>query len=430
MDRENALALCRKAVGFATSDDVLVHLTETRQGSTRFSGNVITQNIAERRAGLTIRAAFGKCRGEVSVNDFADDALRDAVARAEAIAKVMPEDEEHLPPVDPAEYRDLPSAVEATADTGPTERALAVKSTIETVGGDGLKAAGAYATSGTFSAFANSRGAEGYTSRSLADIHTTALTETSSGWAGEVARDRAEIDPERQASHARTLAEMAANPREVEPGEYTVVLAPAAICELLAFVLFSSDAKMADEGRSAFSGKEGTAIGSEKVTIRSVLDDSKWPGVPFDCEGLPLDDVTWVDKGVLTNLRTSRYWAQHTDRPYTPYPGTLSMEGSDKPIEELLGGIERGLYVTRFWYTRFVDPMTMLLTGMTRDALFLVEDGKIVSGVKHLRYNDSPLRVLSAVREVGRPEIATMYMGARVPPVLVDGFRFTSGTTF
>ncbi len=430
MDRERSLDICRKAVGFATGDDVVATLSASRLGSTRYSGNAITQNVAERRGSLTVRVAFGKQKGEVNVNRFDDDALRDAVARAEGIAKVTPEDEEHLPPIDPCDYRALPDGDADTIDLTPEARAEGVATIIDRVGGNGLEAAGAYANYGYTTAFANGKGAEGFTSRSSVDAHCTVLGESSTGWAEEVSRATADVDPARVAQRAREFATLASNPRVIEPGEYTVVLSSAALCELLAFLVFTSDAKAADEGRSALSGKEGTSIASEKVTVRSVLDDPSWPGMPFDGEGVPLDDITWIDRGKLTTLRSSRYWAEHTGRPYAPYPGTIGMEGTDQSTEDLIAKVDRGLYVTRFWYTRFVDPMRLLLTGMTRDALFLIEDGKIVSGAKHLRYNDSPLRVLSAVREVGRPEIASMYLRGRIPPVLVDGFRFTSGTTF
>jgi predicted Zn-dependent protease len=430
MDRERALDVCRKAVGLASSEDVLATLSETRLGSTRYSGNAITQNVAERRAMLTVRVAFGKRRGDVSINRFEDASLEAAVARAEAIAKVAPEDDEHMPPVGPADYRALPAGDPATSGTTPTARAEGVRRIVEEMGDGDLEAAGAYATHGTDVAFTNGRGAEGFHTRSSADAHCTVLGETASGWAEEVSRSTADVDPARVARRAHELAEMAANPREIEPGEYTVVLGPAALCELLAFLVFTNDAKAADEGRSALSGKEGQPIGSEKVTVRSVLDDPAWPGMPFDAEGVPLDDVTWIDRGTLKTMRTTRFWAEKSGRPYAPYPGTIGMEGSDLTTEDLIAKVDRGLYVTRFWYTRFVDPMTLLLTGMTRDALFLIEDGRIASGVKHLRYNDSPLRVLSAVREVGRPEIASMYLRGRIPPVLVDGFRFTSGTSF
>jgi predicted Zn-dependent protease len=430
MDRDTALDICRKAVGFASTDDALAVLRERRSGSTRFSNNVITQNVAERRADLTVRVAFGKQRGEVTSNRFDEESLRAAVARAEAIARVAPEDEEHLPPAEPDTFRDLPGEDPGTAEIGPGQRAEGVGAALSTVEGHGLKAAGAYATSGSSIAFANRRGAEGHQTRSDADMHATVLTGTSSGWAEEISRAGSEVDPERTASRACELAKMAADPREIEPGEYDVVLAPAATCEMIAFLLFSSDAKAADEGRSALSGKQGQKIAGDNVTIRSRLDDPSWPGLKFDGEGVPLDDVTWYENGVLKSLHTSRYWAQHTNRAYTPYPGTISMDGSDLSVDDLVSRLDRGLLVTRFWYTRFVDPMTLLITGMTRDALFLVEGGKIVSGVKHLRFNDSPIRMLDSVKAVGKPEVASMYIRGRVPPLLVEGFRFTSGTSF
>jgi predicted Zn-dependent protease len=264
----------------------------------------------------------------------------------------------------------------------------------------------------------------------MAEVHATVLGPTSSGWAKAVSRDRAEVDPEQVARRARALAERAANPREIEPGEYEVVLAAPAVADLLMFLLSSADAKAVDEGRSPLAGKEGQPIVSDRVTLRSVLGDPACPAIPFDQDGAALDDTTWVEAGVLRSLITSRYWAAHTGRPHTPFPGVVSMDGTDRSDEELIAGVDRGLYVTRFWYTRMVDPMALLVTGMTRDALFLIEDGRIVSGVKHLRFNDSPLRVLSRVRDVGRAQVARPWALARAPSLLVEGLRFTSGTTF
>ncbi|MHC4471588.1 MAG: TldD/PmbA family protein [Planctomycetota bacterium] len=430
MDRAQAMEVVRKAVSLSKSDDVVARLSEWSQGATRFANNVITQNVSDRRARLTVRVAFGKRRGEVVVNRFDDTTLADAVKRAEAIAEVTPEDDEHLPPVEPSEYAEVPAGDEATIELDPASRAEAVGGGIAAASGDARRTAGALTTGGGFTAFANSRGAEGYHTMSDAHVHATVMTGTSSGWAEEVNRRGAEVDTVRAASQAAERAKLAEDPREIEPGEYQVLLAPPALCELLAFLMMSADAKAADEGRSAFAGKEGTRIGSDKVTVRSVLDDPDTPGLPYDQEGVPHRDVTWIENGTLTSLVTTRYWAQHTDRPHTPYPGTFSVEGTDVSTEELLSRIDRGLYITRFWYTRFVDPMALLLTGMTRDALFLIEDGKIVSGVKHLRYNDSVLRILENVVEVGKPEPAWWYLRGRMPPVLVKSFRFTSGTTF
>jgi predicted Zn-dependent protease len=431
MDAARALEICRDAVACSTSDDVYAGLLASREGATRFANGAITQAVAHREATLRVRVAFGRRRAEVEVHRFDRDSLREAVARAEAIARLTPEDAEHLPPVEPSAYRDVPQGLPATADTDPADRAAAVARAVAAGDGPGLSASGAFTTEGDLYAFANSRGAHGVNTTSTAEVHATVIGPTSSGWAREASRDRAEVDPERIARRARRLAELARDPRELDPGEYRVVLAPAAVAELLVFTILSADAKAADEGRSVFSGKEGAKLASDRVTIRSLLADPACPGVPFDGDGAPLDDTAWFDRGVLRSLVTTRVHAAATGRRHTPFPGTLAMDGTDRDEDELVAQVDRGLYVTRFWYTRMVDPMQLLLTGMTRDGLFLIEDGRIVSGLKHLRWNDSPLRVLSAVADVGRAEVThPWWFLARVPSLLVDGFRFTSGTSF
>ncbi|MCA9488322.1 MAG: TldD/PmbA family protein [Myxococcales bacterium] len=430
MDTSTAVEICRKAVSVSESDDVVAVVQLDRDGATRFANSAITQNVASRNGTLRVQVAFGQRRGVATVNAFDDESIRQAVTRAEAIARLAPEDTEHLPPVEPAAYRQLPQRAASTAATDPARRAEGVASAIAAVGDDELRAAGSYTTEDLLIAFANSRGAESAFTRSTASFTTTVLAPTSSGWARESSSDVDDIDPARVAARARDFARLGSDPVDVPPGEYRVVLAPAALAEMLTFLLFSAQQKDADEGRSAFAGKRGTKMFSDRVTLRSVLDDPAVPGVPFDQHGVPSDDIDWIVGGELRHMMTSRYWAAHKAIPHTPYPLTVRMEGGDKSVEELIGSVERGLYVTRFWYTRFVDPMAMLLTGMTRDGLFVIEDGKLAGGAKHLRYNDSPLRVLSNIVDMGRPEVVHGYLTGRFPAVVVDGFRFTSSTSF
>ncbi|MCB9697657.1 MAG: TldD/PmbA family protein [Alphaproteobacteria bacterium] len=430
MDTSAAIEICRKAVAASESDDVLAVAQVDQDGSTRFANNAITQNVASRSGKLRVQVAFGRRRGVATVTGFDDASVRQAVARAEAIARLAPEDTEHLPPVEPARYRALPQGAASTAAADPARRADGVARAIAAIGDESLRAAGSYTTENVLMAFANSRAAEGAFTRSTSTFTTTVVAPTSSGWAREASSDVDDLDPERVARRARDFARLGAEPREVPPGEYRVVLAPAAVAEMLTFLLFSAQQKDADEGHSAFAGKRGTKLVSDRVTLRSVLDDPACPGVPFDQHGLPSDDIDWIVDGELRHLMTSRYWATHKGLPHTPYPLTVRMEGSDKSVEELIGSVERGLYVTRFWYTRFVDPMALLLTGMTRDGLFLIEDGKLAAGARHLRYNDSPLRVLSNIVDLGRPEVVHGYLSGRFPPLVVDGFRFTSSTSF
>lgn len=430
MGPDEALGVCRRVVALAGTADVTARLTMVDEGATRFANSAITQNGARRAAALAVEVAFGQRRGEARIDRFDDEALREVVARATAIARLSPEDPEHLPPVAAGRYRELPGAAPASAAAGPMERALPIGAALRGLGAD-QHAAGAFTTEASVAAFANGAGAEGAFTSSAAQLHATVVGPTSSGWARSLDRDVARLDAAAVVERARRGAEAAAEPVPVEPGEHRVVLAPAAVAELLAFLVHGAHARDADEGRSAFAGRLGRAVVSPRVTLRSVLDDPAVPGVPWDRDGAPTADTTWIEDGVLRAMITTRYWAAHTGRVHTPYPGVVSMDGAERSVDELVAQVDRGLYVTRFWYTRQVDPMSLLLTGMTRDALLRIEGGRIVGGARHLRYNDSPLRVLSRVLDVGRPEV-TQVMGVRgrVPPLLVEGLRFTSGTSF
>jgi len=221
---------------------------------------------------------------------------------------------------------------------------------------------------------------------------------------------------------------MARHPQEVPPGDYTVVLEPAALAELLAYMVWSMDAKAADEGRSPFTGKEGTAIAHEQVTLQSLPTHPECPSLPFFDDGMPAPDVSWIERGVLKTLVYSRFWAQKQGKPFTGFPTNLILQGGQHSLEELIAQVEDGLLITRFWYIRYVDPMQLLLTGMTRDGVYRIQDGQVSHAVKNLRFNESPLVVLQNVRLLGIPQrVEGSFL---VPSAVVDGFTFSSTTTF
>jgi predicted Zn-dependent protease len=199
---------------------------------------------------------------------------------------------------------------------------------------------------------------------------------------------------------------------------------------MLEFMAWSMDAKEADEGTSAFMGKLGAGVAGTGITVSSQPDHPACPGAPFADDGMPSSTVDWVRDGLVANLATSRYWAQHTGRAYTGFPSNLLMQGGAGGLDDLVAGTSDGILVTRFWYIRFVDPMKLLLTGMTRDGLFRIRDGEIVGGLRNLRFNDSPLRMLANTVEIGTPVPAGTYLPALIPALKVDGFTFTSGTAF
>lgn len=430
MTTEDTQAILEKTLSFVTAEHAEVTLSGFHQGATRFANNAITQNLAKTDASLSVRAAFGQQVGSASVNQFDEESLRRVVQRAEDIARHSEPDTEYLPPLEPQTYRDVPAFSQATADCTPEDRAAAVREALSAVSGNGLRSAGSLTTEDSFVAVANSEGLFGFHRRSEAHFVDTVMTEDSSGWAEVVTPDVRAIDESTVARVARQKAEAARNPRAVEPKAYTVILEPAAVAELLSFLAWSLDAKAADEGRSALSGKWGTPIAASDVNLRSEPAHPDCPMYPFFGDGLPTPDVTWIENGVLKNLAYSRFWAQKTGHEVTGWPTNLIMDGGDATLEDMIASVERGLLITRFWYIRHVDPMKLLLTGMTRDGLFWIENGEIQHGVKNLRFNESPLNMLQNVEMRGPVARSGRYLGCLVPALKVRDFRFTSGTTF
>ena len=208
---------------------------------------------------------------------------------------------------------------------------------------------------------------------------------TSSGWASHPA---VRIDDISGAAIGQTAVEKCLkwkNPVKLDPGKYTVVLEPTAVGDLLPLMAFSLQARAAEEGRSFMSKKGGGTLVGEKLfpefitaAQRSVpqAESRRCPGAMADC---PTRPMTWIEKGVVKNLFYDRYYAMKAGKEPTPFPSGLMLEGGTKTLDELIAGVERGLLVTRFWYIRMVNPQTVQLTGLTRDGLFLIENGKVTS---------------------------------------------------
>ena len=261
-----------------------------------------------------------------------------------------------------------------------------------------------------------------------------------SGWASKSFNELRLIDPAALAGTAIDKAAMSKSPAAIEPGKYTVVLEPAAMADMLVFFLFSANARQADEGRSFFSKKGGgNRIGDqvlgEKVWIFSDPAHPLAPTVAFDGEGLPLTRDVWVENGVLKNLFYSRFWAQKMGKTPTAGPGNVIMEGGTATRDELIAGVERGVLVTRFWYIRPLDPQTILITGLTRDGLFLIEKGKITRPVKNMRWNESPVVALNnieamtpAERVVSGEGVGSGGLALVCPAARIREFTFSSAS--
>jgi len=350
------------------------------------------------------------------------------VKRAEEMARVAEPDTEFLPPPEPAVYRPVQAYADSTAHATPEDRACVVRQVIAEANARGLKTAGSFATNTYVRAVANNRGLFGFHTATQALLICTMMTEDGSGWAEQTHEDMVTIVPQAVARRAADKAEAARHPQEVSPGDYNVVLEPAAVAELLAYMAWSMDAKAADEGRSAFSGKEGNAVGNALITLQSLPTHPECPAEPFFEDGMPTPDVTWIENGVLKTLIYSRYWAQKQGKPFTGYPSNLILRGGSHTLQDLIAQVDDGLLITRFWYIRYVDPMQLLLTGMTRDGVYRIQGGKVTHAVKNLRFNESPLVVMQNVRLLGTPQRVEGSMLA--PPMVVENFTFSSTTTF
>jgi predicted Zn-dependent protease len=461
LSREECEAIAKKVLSFATADETSVGITSGTSSNTRFAVNQVSTSGDSYDAVVSVRASFGKRSAASVTNNFDDASLKAVVERAEALAKLAPEDPEHMPLVGAQRYREAPSSawVDGTATLDPAARAAAVKAVADAARAAGLTATGFLEAGAGVSALANSAGLFAYDRSTRVAMTTTVRTPdgTGSGWAGSSANDFAQLDPAALGRVAIDKAKRSMNPVAIEPGRYTVVLEPTAVGNLVQLIQGSLSARSADEGRSFFSkpgggNKIGMKVVDERVTLVSDPFDPETPGAPYSGEGLPNDRSVWIENGVVKNLAYDRYWAQKTGRAAAGGGagggpgggggggggggrgggGGLRMSGGDQTLEQLIASTERGLLVTRLWYIRPVDPRTILYTGLTRDGTFLIENGKLTKAVKNLRWNDSPIFLLNNLEAMGRPvRVSASEDGSPgpaiiMPPVKARDFNFTS----
>ena len=198
--------------------------------------------------------------------------------------------------------------------------------------------------------------------------------------------------------------------------------------------MFRFDARSAEEGRSFLSKKGGgTRLGEqlmdEKVTIYSDPFNPELPSSTWSGDGLPREKTTWIEKGVVKNLSYSRFWADKKGVKPLPGPGNIIMEGGTATIDDMIKSTEKGILVSRLWYIRMVDPQTLLLTGLTRDGLFYIENGQIKFPIKNFRFNESPVIMLNNVEALGKPERSISvesYRSYLIPPMKIKEFTFSS----
>jgi predicted Zn-dependent protease len=431
-----AKAILDKVLALSTADECTATLTGTTSGNIRFALNNVSTSGEVYDTELGVQVAFGKRVGTATINEFDDAALARVVKRAEDLARLAPENPEFMPAIEKQAYVPSPTFSESTAAIDPAYRAKVAGDTIAPCKAERLIAAGFLEDGQRFVAFANSKGNSGYQRATDFNYTCTVRTEDGrgSGWVGRNLKDASEFDAGQDIRTAIRKASASVDAKALEPGKYTVVLEPAAAAGLISFMMNFFDARTADEGRSFLSRKGGgNRLGEQVYDPQVNLYADPWdplaPVMPWDDEGLPRVRQPLIENGKIANLDYSRFWAQKQGKQAVGRPGNLLMTGGDKSTADLVRGTDRGVLVTRTWYIRMVDPQTVLLTGLTRDGTFYIENGQIKHPIKNFRFNESPVIMLNNIDELGKPvRVGGDETGFAMvlPPMRLRDFTFTS----
>jgi predicted Zn-dependent protease len=433
--RDEALRICEAVLAHARAagaEDASVSLTNSIQAHARFADNQITTSGRSEDIDITATVWVERRRGSSRVNDSGPDALRQMADEAVRIARVSPVHREYVPTLGPLTYPEHRGFAESTADVDVDARASALADVLAACRKAKVVGAGFHSATASAAAAATANGNRRYFRTSDAGFSMTARSDAAgSGYFAGDHFDLGRLDVRQIADEAVRKAVRSQQPRPIEPGVYPVILESQAVYDLLS--LFTNfDARTAEEGRSAFSGRNGqTRLGEamfdRRINLFSDPMHPDVPTVPATNEGIPASRISLIKAGVLENLQYSRFWALERKRRPTAGPVNYIVEGSQPAVslDDMIRRRKRGLLVSRFWYVRLVDPRTIVLTGLTRDGLWWIENGQIRYPVRNLRFNQSVIAMLapSNIEAVGAPRRLSPFM---VPPLQLASFAFTS----
>src|SRR5271165_1672795 len=460
LDQSKAADIFERIKRHSSADEVEVLFSGGKSALTRFANNTIHQNVAEENYVVSVRTVFGGRTARSTTNKLDDESLKRVVQSAEKLAKVQHPDPDLLLVAEASEGARTEQATPnrhfaETAAITPAQRAETVKKIVSIAEKHALATAGIVSSSESVEGVFNSRGLAAWHAQTSSEVSITMLAADSSGWQKANSPNVANLDAAALAETAARKAFESAKPRELLAGKYTVILEPAAVLDIVGFMFFDFGGLSILDQRSFLNNRVGTKLFGENI---NVWDDGAHPlqsGVPFDGEGVPRQKVQLVENGMIKRLVYARATAEKMKRSeYKDKVGPIEPTGhgfplpneigeapmnivfgtSPRPIsvDQMVASTERGILVTRLWYIREVDPYEKILTGMTRDGTFYVEDGKIRHGVLNFRFNQSLIHMLSNVEAMGIPVRASgeESFDMVVPAMKVREFNFTEVTKF
>jgi PmbA protein len=424
-------------------EETEVHVDEVADALTRFANNGIHQNVAEHGLTVSIRTVFEGRTARATTNRVDEDSLRATIEGALSLAASQPKNLSLLTMPGPQKYRRVHRFIHQTAAITPDDRAQAVRRACDLAVKHGQVAAGIFSTGQNQTAVGNSRRLFAAYRDTHAEFSITMQEKPAASWAKANSADVRNFYTQKLAGRASEKAHLAVAPKELPVGRYTVILEPSAVLDLVGFLFYDFAATALQDKRSCLNERMGKLVFGKNI---SIYDDAYHPlqlGAPFDGEGIPRQKVHLVDRGVPKNLVYSRNSAKVAKKSPTGHgfmlpneygeaPMNLVFDGGNSSLEEMIASTDRGLLVTRLWYIREVDPYEKIMTGMTRDGLFLVEKGKVTSAVRNFRFNQSLLEMLRNVELLGPAVRATGEEAFEmvVPAMKVRDFHFSEVTKF
>src|ERR1700730_4178527 len=458
--KDKAAEIFEQLKKHSTADEVEALIYGGKSALTRFANNTIHQNVAQESYSISVRTAFDGRTARATTNKFDNESLKRVVEASESLAKVQHPDPDLLSMPDAGEGAHATQARPSrhfarTAGLTPELRADAVQKIVRVATQHQLTTAGIFSSSESVEGIFNSRGLNDWHTQTSSEISVTMLAADSSGWQKANSPDVSQLDPIALAEISARKAIESASPREIPAGKYTVILEPAAVLDMAGFMFWDFGGLSILDQRSFLNQRVGTQIFGTNIDIWDDVAHPLQSGTPFDGEGIPRQRVHLVENGVVKRLVYARATAEkmkrseHKDKvglvvatghgfPLPNEMGEAPMNivfatpADPKTVDQMIASTERGVLVTRLWYIREVDPYEKILTGMTRDGTFYVEDGKVRHGVLNFRFNESLIHMFSNVEAMGTPVRASgeESFDMVAPPMKVRDFNFTEVTKF
>ncbi|MFF4992846.1 metallopeptidase TldD-related protein [Streptosporangium saharense] len=417
--------IIERALELSTADDTVVIVDETSSANLRFAGNTLTTNGVTRSSQLTVISIAGRGVGVVSRAAARPEQLADIVAAADHAAEDARPSEDARPLVEGAQSADWREPAEPTSIGVFGGFAPALGETFATAeaGGRRLYGFAEHLVTTTFLGTSTGTRLRHTQPTGRLELNAKSPDMRRSAWTGVATRDFSDVDVAALDASLATRLEWAKRRIDLPAGRYETLLPPSAVADLMIYLYWTAGARDAMEGRTVFSRPGGgTRVGDTLCPLPVGLGSDPWaPGVEcapfvvahsssrqssvFD-NGLPLAPTGWITDGRLASLLQTRHSAELTNLPVTPATDNLIMTGpgDGRSLDEMVASTERGLLLTCLWYIREVDPQSLLLTGLTRDGVYLVENGEVVGEVNNFRFNESPVGLLGRVTEVGASE--------------------------